>query len=433
MKIINFELLTQLEHCIGDTGSVDDFEAIAEDLKISGNLPNFIDIMRRNDFFDDVVRCSIADFLSVYAERFPDSLMKQDDVFTCLLGEYIKTALLRDISAGRRSAEVLADLLHKKLRDQYFSEAVTMAIFSKNKSFFDYIIRITDKPVKLLYYDLYKYLSDTGRYDIIEKMMEGASRNEKIHIFNTGSYVMEWFDIKFKKTTIEYLYELSGYIIEEESRSSYAQQVSDIIEETHLSISFGTDITSLTELDQTSFEEHPTVRCWRFMIEKGLKFRSLDFLFQGESKYTTYEKMPKIFEILKNYIIPILDDKVTINENFFSAMNEYQREMIEKLTDIIGAKKVWLDCTGSTHVFVKNIVSISLIRKGVNIIFGDDIESSAFLGCLVQDTEALSFMLFAGNFTDEQVLLLAQICAERKQLHSLNIIRKYLNEEFLQN
>lgn len=433
MKISNFELLTGLEHCIGDNSSVDDFEAMAEKLKKSGNLPHSLEIMCSKDFFEDVVICSIADFLSAYAERFPDSLMKQDGVFSCLLGDYIKNALLRDISAGRRSAEVLADLLHKKLGDQYFSEAVTMAVFSKNESFFDHIIRITDKPVKLLNYDLYKYLSDTGRYDIIEKMTEGASRNEKIHIFHTGSYFLKWFDIEFKKTEIEYLYEFAGHIIEEESGSSYAQQVSDIIEETHLSISFGTDITSLTELDQTSFEEHPTVRCWRFMIEKGLKFRSLDFLFQGESKYTTYKKMPKIFEILKKYIIPILDDKVTINEDLFSAMNEYQREMIEELTDIIGAKNVWLDCTGSTHVFVKNIASISLIRKGVNIILGDNIESSAFIGCLIKDTEALSYMLSAGNFTDEQLLLLAQMCAERKQLQSLNIVRKYLNEEFIQN
>ncbi|MGN1416189.1 MAG: hypothetical protein ACI4XF_05065 [Oscillospiraceae bacterium] len=445
-KLYDFELIGAMARCIENNGAADEFDELAKVFYSEGYDKYELSILFEHADLSDAGRCIAINFISVYAGRFPDSFRKQAENGCSTLKSFAFMAMLRDIIACRSSAETLADVVlgaDESENETYFGDALQTAALCGNDSFFDYILSRTKKPINYFCGELYRYLSDSGRYDMIEKIIKGASGQEIMDSYKTNA-CSSYFFVESRKNEIEYIYELAGYIYGHGSGDEYARNVSDMIEKMEIPISGNEDlIFRIDPSDDRISAPMPEAPCdlvrkacpqlvsaWEFMSEHGLRFRSLDYIF-GDDGYRKLsdEQKPIFLSMLKSFVVPILDERVRISEELTAGLDISQQEMILSLIELIGADRVILDCTNDdAHKDYSEKLcraSLSLIKSGAEIVLDEDLQNSRFIGKLLNSSGAFEYMLKNGRFSDGQTDVLIELCVARKLYTPLNIIRKY--------
>lgn len=439
-NISQFEFLTKIEHCVNDNGSADDFA------ELEGEMFSKNSVLIENPFitdeYDELVLSSTYNFLSVFAERFPERFLIQDNANISDSGPFIYKAMLRDIFAGRRSAETLAEIVFAPFfPDSYFNEALTAAVLSGNDSFFEYFIQKVENPVRYVSKSIYMYFTDHGMYDHIERIFRGASREEILAVCrNSIGQLLRQVDIKCKKMPVEYLYELTGYLpgnVSAEERSRIVIGIMEEVNDWEASI-FSDRRNMLVRTNKT--EKHWGVDTWKYMNEHGIKIRSLDFLFGNKLRFNiSDEKILSILSLIQEYIVPILEDKLIITEKFYAFLSKSQQELVIRFVELIGADRVYMDCTDKNCSFFDDeffnentdgdMKARSLAKTGVHVILDDDIRNSYYVSKLLLDVECLGYMLDGAALTDEQIDTLIDICVEKKLFDAMNAVRKYVDRK----
>lgn len=427
-NISMIKLVMRINQCVSEGSSVEEYIRLWEELtekmnEVQGIIINYglIDNER-------IIENVVLKFVSSFAERYPEEFMKQD-----LQGKerYVIRAMDRAIFQGRSTAEILM----KKLADSSIPEWSTLlsnvllsTIFSDNLSFFDYLLSLPEKPISYITLNEYCYLSDNGRYDLLDRIFTGASKDEMTAFLNKFSSLM---DIVPQRSDIEYMYEAAGYI-EGSSSDERAEIVNSLIEETNDSITFRYVVKKEIE-EYIASGDCGIVRSWRFMKEHGLKFHNLKYFINFETMATDKFENEIIVSLMKEYLVPVLDDKVYITIRYYLMLEDDHRDMLLKLIDTIGGSRIILDCREYQDELcfsadAPDVSLLKLLKKAPDVIISEDLKSSGFATLILDSAKVLQCLLNDGKLTDEQIDCLIGMCAEKRRPDPLNVIRKYLKK-----
>lgn len=429
------KLMMRIEQCMSEDSSAEDFIRLWEELPETAN--RIINPPINDSFFaaswvwidnERMIEDLALKYISAFAERYPEELLKQD-----LSGMeiYVIRTIHRDIYQGKRTAELLMKKLSEgaaRIWKNVFPKVLFSAILSDNLSSLDFLLSLPEKPIDYITLDVYSYLSDGGRYDLLDRIFAGASRDEMLAILNKFPSFM---DIMSQRPDIEYIYEAAGYIEGCNSSDERAEIVNGLIEEMNVSITFRYSLKEQIEKYIDSGDCF-IVRSWRFMKEHGLKFHDLKFFINFESMLTNRKENEIFFSLMKEYLVPVLDDKVYITVRYYLMLEDDHRNMFLKLVDIIGGSRVVLDCREYQDelCFSEDAPEVSLLKllkKSPDVIISEDLKNSGFTLLLLDSSDVLKYMLNSGRLTDEQIDSLIYMCAEKRRPDPLNVIRKYKN------
>ncbi|MGN0691523.1 MAG: hypothetical protein ACI4K7_04150, partial [Oscillospiraceae bacterium] len=371
----------------------------------------------------------ILKYISGFAERYPEEFLKQELTDNA---DYVVKALHRSVFRGLGSAEIMLRLLEEKSPYTYNSELLNVfysAIFSEDQSFLEHLMSLPIRLVSYITLNEYIYLSDSGRYDILDRIFTGASRDDISAFLKKTPTLM---DIVGQRSDIEYIYEAAGYIEGCRSSDELAYIVNDLLEEMDMSVTFSYGLAEQLET-YSAKGDCMIVRSWRFMKEHGLKFRDLKYFLNFETMEIGRKQQKLLFSLMKEHLVPVLADKVYITIWYYLLMEDEHRDLFLRLADVIKGRRIILDCSEYAHDQFCNSRDgtagclIRLLKKGPDVIIADDPKSNDFAVLLLENADLLECMLKVVKLTDEQIDSLIDICTEKVRPGALNVIRKYMN------
>ncbi|MGN0642119.1 MAG: hypothetical protein ACI4JJ_03150 [Huintestinicola sp.] len=370
---------------------------------------------------------TFTDFLAAFAARFLDELSCCDNLD---LGDYFKTAAIKEIIKGTDTAYTIIDyIIGSQIITVPYSDIIETAVICNNVGVFDRYIERFKQNDFTISLDLADQLFKEKKYFWLDRIFKDVSREKLIELCcqECTSFIEDFY--------IELMYFIGvNYLPEIRDSDNIPDAASDFLgaAEFYKYLSFYS-----IKVDN---DDRRYLHAWDFMKNHSLKFRNISRLgltdFKGRSKEQADNR-----EILKKYIMPLLDDEVYIDIVSAANMDGENHLNLVKAARIIGTDRITLDLTDE-HIPMREYQNFEGYNQNVPILYmpdllkldmkvriDEDIAHSKIVLSLLKSSDVMEYVLKRTDISDEQLYMLIDICITEGYLSSLNLIRKYISDK----